>query len=76
MRNRYGAHPKQLIAPRLIARVREVVNDVRAHIAVRQRIDALGVTVHEQADAARFADPHTIVTEAGLRLQGGDIGIG
>ena len=56
MRNRYGAHPKQLIAPRLIARVREVVNDVRAHIAVRQRIDALGVTIHERAGTARFAE--------------------
>ena len=55
--------------PRLLARVREVVDDVRAHIAVRQWIDALGVTVHEQAGAARFADSHTIVTEAGLRLQ-------
>jgi pyruvate/2-oxoglutarate dehydrogenase complex dihydrolipoamide dehydrogenase (E3) component len=55
--------------PRLLARVRDLVEDVRAHIAVRQRIDALGVTVHEQAGAARFADPHTIVTEAGLRLQ-------
>jgi len=55
--------------PRLLARVREVVDDVRAHIAVRQWIDALGVTVNEQAGAAHFADPHTIVTEAGLRLQ-------
>ena len=29
----------------------------------------LGVTVHEQAGAARFVDPHTIETESGLRLQ-------
>src|SRR5262245_25878615 len=55
--------------PRLLARVHEVVNDVRAHSAMRQQLDALGVTVHEQAGAAHFADPHTIVTEAGLRLQ-------
>jgi dihydrolipoamide dehydrogenase len=55
--------------PRLLARVREVVNDVRAHSSLRQQIDSLGVTVHEEAGAARFADPHTIVTEAGLRLQ-------
>ena len=55
--------------PRLLARVREVVNDVRAHSSLRQQIDSLGVTVHEQAGAARFADPHTIVTESGLRLQ-------
>ena len=55
--------------PRLLARVREVVNDVRAHSVFRGQIDALGVTVYEQAGAARFADPHTIETESGLRLQ-------
>ena len=55
--------------PRLLARVREVVNDVRAHSAFRGQIDSLGVTVYEQAGAARFADPHTIETESGLRLQ-------
>jgi pyruvate/2-oxoglutarate dehydrogenase complex dihydrolipoamide dehydrogenase (E3) component len=27
------------------------------------------VTVDEQAGAARFADPHTVETECGLRLQ-------
>lgn len=55
--------------PRLLARVREVVNDVRAHSAFRQQIDAAGVTVHEQSGAARFVDGHTIETESGLRLQ-------
>jgi dihydrolipoamide dehydrogenase len=54
---------------RLLARVREVVDDVDVHIAVRQQIDARRVTLHEHAGAARFVDPHTIVTEAGLRLQ-------
>ena len=29
----------------------------------------LGVTVHEHAGAAHFADPHTIETESGLRLE-------
>ena len=52
--------------PRLLARVREVISDVRAHSSVRQKIDALGVTVHEQAGAARFVDQHTIGTESGL----------
>src|SRR3989440_11904786 len=47
--------------PRLLARVREVVSDVRAHSSLRRQIDALGVTVHERTGAARFADPHTIV---------------
>jgi hypothetical protein len=56
--------------PRLLARVREVVEDVRPHIAVRQWIDALGVTVHEQAGAPPFADPHTIVTKARATASG------
>src|SRR6516225_6148314 len=55
--------------PRLLARVREVVNDVRAHSSFRPQIDSLGVIVHEHAGVARFADDHTIKTESGLRLQ-------
>jgi pyruvate/2-oxoglutarate dehydrogenase complex dihydrolipoamide dehydrogenase (E3) component len=55
--------------PRLLARVRTVVNDVRAHSVFRGQIDALGVTVYEQAGAARFADLRTIETGSGLRLQ-------
>ena len=56
---RYGVDVSEPVLDysRLLARVREVVDDVRAHSAVRQQIDALGVTVHEQAGAARFADP-------------------
>jgi len=54
---------------RLLARVCEVVEDVRAHSSLRQQIDSLGVTVHEHAGVARFADQHTIETEGGLRLQ-------
>lgn len=55
--------------PRLLARVREVVNDVRAHSTLRDQIDSLGVAVHEQSGTARFANKHTIETESGLRLQ-------
>ena len=55
--------------PRLLARVREVVDDVRAHSPSARADRSLGVTVHEQAGAARFVDPHTIETESGLRLQ-------
>src|SRR5207342_266081 len=54
---------------RLLTRVREVVKDARAHSSLRQQTDSLGVTVHEHAGVARFADPHTIETEGGLRLQ-------
>src|SRR5215831_1373824 len=55
--------------PRLLARVREVVNDVREHSALRGQIDSLGVAVYEQTGSARFADPHTVETESGMRLQ-------
>src|SRR5260370_31966833 len=54
---------------RLLARVREVVNDACAHSSLRQQIDSLGVTVHEHAGVARFADEHTIETQDGLRLE-------
>lgn len=54
---------------RLLARVNEVVDDVRAHSTFRSQIDSLGVAVLEQAGTARFVDAHTIETESGLRLQ-------
>ena len=41
---------------RLLARVREVVQDVRTHSTWREQIDSLGVAVHEHAGAARFVD--------------------
>src|SRR6516162_5258168 len=46
--------------PRLLARVREVAGDVRAHSSLREQIDSLGVTVHEQVGQARFLDSHTV----------------
>ena len=55
--------------PQLLARVREVVNDVRAHSSLHQKIDSLAVTIREQPGAARFVEPHTIETKSGLRLQ-------
>ena len=54
--------------PRLLARVREVVADVRSHSSLREQIDALNVTVHEFVGAARFLDPHVVETKSGLRL--------
>ena len=53
----------------LLARVREVVGDVRARSPLRERMDALGVTVYERVGSARFVDPHTIETERGPRLR-------
>jgi dihydrolipoamide dehydrogenase len=54
--------------PKLLTRVREVVRDVRAHSYLRAELDARRVIVHERAGKVRFADPHTIETERGLRL--------
>ena len=67
---RYGIAVSEptLDYPRLLARVREVVDDVRTHSLRREDLDRLGVTVHEKAGTARFVDPHTIETESGLRL--------
>ena len=69
--SRYGIDVSDPVLqyPRLLARVREVVNDVQAHSAFREQIDSVGVTVYDRAGAARFIDAHTIETESGLKLQ-------
>src|SRR6185295_5557464 len=69
--NRYGIVVSEPVLDyqRLLARVQEVVNDVRARSTFRAQIDSLGVTVHEGAGNARLVDPHTVETESGLRLQ-------
>jgi dihydrolipoamide dehydrogenase len=54
---------------RLLRRVREVVDDVRAHSTLREHIDAAGVTVYEEAGEVRFVDPHTVEGERAPRLQ-------
>src|SRR6266550_109255 len=68
--NEYGVAASDIALdyPRLLARVREVVDDVRGRSSLRQRIDSLRVTVHQQVGAARFADAHTVETKNGLRL--------
>lgn len=69
---RYGVTVSEpaLEYPRLLARVREVVDDIRRHSLLREHIDRLGVAVHERVGTARFLDPHTIGTDSGLRLRG------
>ncbi len=64
-----GVSEPALDYPRLLARVREVVEDVRAHSSFRPQIESLGVSVHEHAGVARLADEHTIECENGLRLR-------
>lgn len=68
---RYGIAVSEpaLDYPRLLARVREVVDEVRAHAALRRQIDAAGVEVHERTGGARFLDAHTVETPSGLRLR-------
>src|SRR5215472_13833361 len=48
---------------RLLARVREVVEEVRDRALFRAQLEAAHVTVYEAAGAARFVDPHTIATD-------------
>jgi dihydrolipoamide dehydrogenase len=69
--NEFGltAYKPALDYPRLLERVREVVTDVRAHSALRDQLETSGVTIHENAGAARFADQHIIETGSGLQLQ-------
>jgi pyruvate/2-oxoglutarate dehydrogenase complex dihydrolipoamide dehydrogenase (E3) component len=68
---RYGIQVDEprLDYSQLLARVREVVLDVRAHSTFRSQTDLAGVQVHEHTGVARFEDPHTVVTANGLTLQ-------
>jgi dihydrolipoamide dehydrogenase len=68
---RYGITESEPVLrfDRLLARVREVVQDVRAHSALRERIDALGVTLHEHCGPVRFTGPHCIETASGLEFE-------
>lgn len=68
---RYGITVSEptLDYPRLLARISEVVRDVRTHSLRREYGESLGVTISEKAGIARFVDPHTIETKNGLRLQ-------
>ena len=53
---------------RLLARVAEVTEDVRAHSLLRDDLAAAGVAVYEGVGPARFVDPHTLQSENGTRL--------
>jgi dihydrolipoamide dehydrogenase len=59
----------QLDYTRLLTRVREVVEGVRAHSTFRAQLADLGVTINECCGVARFVDPHTVETKSGLRLR-------
>jgi dihydrolipoamide dehydrogenase len=69
--DRYGivVGEPRLDYTRLLARVQEVVADVRAHSTFRAQLDGLGVVINERCGAARFTEPHTVETESGLQLR-------
>lgn len=69
--DRYGiaVGEPRLDYTRLLARVNEVVDEVRANSTFRAQLDGLGVITHERAGAARFIDPQTVETAGGQRLQ-------
>ena len=68
---RYGisAGEPTLDFRRLLARVREVTGDVRAHALLRDELQQAGVTVYEHAGTVRFAEPHVIESDDGPGLR-------
>jgi len=72
---RYGIAVSEPILdyPRLLARVREIVEDVCERSTPRQQLDRLGVTIFENSGVARFVDSNTVETGTGLRLQANKI---
>jgi pyruvate/2-oxoglutarate dehydrogenase complex dihydrolipoamide dehydrogenase (E3) component len=68
---RYGiaAGEPSLDYIQLLARVREVTEDVRVHSLLRDDLDSAGVAIHERAGTARFVDPHTIESDNAPRLE-------
>jgi dihydrolipoamide dehydrogenase len=69
--SRYGitASEPWLDYQRLLARVRHVTDDVRAHSLLRRDLEQSGVTIYEHAGIAGFIDSHTIERENGTRLR-------
>jgi len=54
---------------RLLERVSEVTREVRERSTLRTVIESNGGTIREDTGPVRFEDPHTIVTDTGLRLE-------
>ena len=72
---RYGIDAGDLTLDyrRLLDRVREVTGDVREHAALRDELEREGVTLHEHAGTARFAEPQVIESENGPRLRAANV---
>ncbi len=54
---------------RLLARVDEVITDVRRHSLLRDDLAAAGVAIYEGVGSARFVDPHTLESDNGTGLR-------
>lgn len=54
---------------RLLERVQDVTDDVRAHSSLRKQIESANVQVFENSGVVRFADAQTVEATNGLRLQ-------
>ena len=72
---RYGisAGEPTLDYGRLLARVREVTGDVRAHALLRDELQGAGVTFYEHAGTARFVEPHVVESDDGPRLRAANV---
>jgi pyruvate/2-oxoglutarate dehydrogenase complex dihydrolipoamide dehydrogenase (E3) component len=68
---RYGivAREPSLDYTRLLVRVREVVEEVRAHSTFSSQLKDAGVVIKEHCGVASFTDAHTLETESGQRLR-------
>jgi dihydrolipoamide dehydrogenase len=54
---------------RLLARVNDVVDEVRAHSTFRAQLNDVSVVVNERCGVARFADLNTLETRNGMRVR-------
>ena len=69
--SRYGINIGEPVLDytRLLTRVKEVVDEVRAHSTFRAQLDSVGVVVNERCGVARFIDSNTLETENGIVLR-------
>ena len=72
---RYGitAGEPALDYPRLVDRVREVTDEVRAHSVLGEELQQSGVAIHEHAGAVRFIDPHLIESTHATTTSRGEV---
>jgi dihydrolipoamide dehydrogenase len=70
--DRYGVAvtDPHLDYPQLLARVREVIEQVHSHTPFRADLERLGVAIYEDAGNVHFVDSHTVAGDRGIRLQG------